>query len=171
MTARIDLNKYLKSQAVQGLLRMGVPVEDGHVEHTVIELVKVRVSQINGCAHCIDMHTKDARANGETEQRLYGLNAWHDSPFYTDRERAALAWAEALTTITDGHAPDDVYEQARAQFTEPELVTLTLIAAATNAWNRLVLPLRVVAGSYQPRVKAPAPSEQTQPQQAQPAHA
>ncbi len=116
----------------------------------LLHLIKLRVSQINGCAYCIDMHSKDLRAAGDTEQRLYLLDAWHEAPFYTDRERAALAWAEAVTRITEGHVPDAVYEQARRQFSEAELVNLTLAVATINAWNRLSIAFRSVPGAYQP---------------------
>jgi AhpD family alkylhydroperoxidase len=119
----------------------------------LLELVKTRASQINGCAFCIDMHTKDARANGETEQRLYALNAWRETPFYTDREQAALAWTEAVTLINVGHVPEDVFEQARAQFTDEELVNLTTAVVAINGWNRLSIAFRVPAGAYQPPTK------------------
>jgi len=119
----------------------------------LLELVKTRASQINGCAFCIDMHTKDARANGETEQRLYALNAWRETPFYTDRERAALAWTEAVTLISEGHVPEDVFEQARAQFSDEELVNLTVALVAINGWNRLSIAFRVPAGAYQPPAK------------------
>jgi AhpD family alkylhydroperoxidase len=111
--------------------------------------VKTRASQINGCAFCIDMHTKDARAAGETEQRLYALNAWRETPFYTDRERAALAWTETITLIGEGHAPDDVYEEVRQRFTEEELVNLTLAIVSINGWNRLCIAFRVLPGTYQ----------------------
>ncbi len=111
------------------------------------ELVKIRASQLNGCAYCIDMHTKDARAGGETEQRLYLLDAWREAPFYSERERAALAWTEAVTFITDGHAPDGVFEQARKHFTDQELFNLTLAIAAINAWNRLSIGFRAVPGA------------------------
>jgi AhpD family alkylhydroperoxidase len=112
-------------------------------------LIKTRASQINGCAYCIDMHTKEARAKGESEQRLYLLNAWREAPFYTDRERAALAWTEAVTLVADGHVPDEVYEQARVQFSEQELVNLTMAIVAINGWNRLAISFRSVPGSYQ----------------------
>jgi AhpD family alkylhydroperoxidase len=115
----------------------------------LLGLVKTRASQINGCAFCIDMHTKDARAAGETEQRLYALNAWRETPFYTDRERAALAWTEAVTLINEGHAPDDVYEEVRQRFTEEELVNLTLAIVSINGWNRLAIAFRALPGSYQ----------------------
>src|SRR5579863_8256849 len=116
----------------------------------LVDLIKLRASQINGCAYCIDSHWKDLRAAGETEQRLYGLDAWEESPYYTDRERAALAWTEAVTKIREGHVPDEVYEQAKKQFTEKELANLTLAVAAINSWNRLAIASRTVAGNYQP---------------------
>jgi len=112
------------------------------LEHSLIELVDMRASQINGCAFCLDMHSKDARRNGETEQRLYLLNGWRDSSLYTDRERAALAWTEALTLVADTHAPDDVYGQVRAQFADAELVNLTTLIGLINLWNRLMIGFR-----------------------------
>ncbi|HEY4920471.1 MAG TPA: carboxymuconolactone decarboxylase family protein [Xanthobacteraceae bacterium] len=124
------------------------------LEHGLLELVKLRASQINGCAHCIDMHSKELRAAGESEQRLYLLDAWRESPFYSERERAALAWTEAVTLITDGHVPDDVYETARAQFSEEELVNLTVAVVAINAANRLNIAFRTVPGSYRAKVQA-----------------
>jgi len=111
----------------------------------------MRASQINGCAYCLDMHSKDARAHGETEQRLYGLDAWREAPYYTERERAALEWVESLTQITQGHVPDDLYERARRQFSERELVELSMIAVAINGWNRLAIAFRSEAGTYQPQ--------------------
>ncbi|HEY7545396.1 MAG TPA: carboxymuconolactone decarboxylase family protein, partial [Blastocatellia bacterium] len=120
------------------------------LERSLLDLIYFRVSQINGCAYCLDMHSKDLRAAGETEQRLYLLNAWRESPFYTERERAALAWAEAVTLITEGHVPDEVFKQARAQFSEEELANLTLAVVAINGWNRLNIAFRTVPGSYQP---------------------
>jgi len=112
------------------------------LEHSLIELVDMRASQINGCAFCLDMHSKDARRNGETEQRLYLLNGWRDSSLYTDRERAALAWTDALTIVADTHAPDDVYGQVRAQFADAELVNLTTLIGLINLWNRLMIGFR-----------------------------
>lgn len=111
-------------------------------------MVKLRASQINGCAYCIDMHWKDARAVGESEQRLYGLDAWRDAPYYTDRERAALEWTEAVTNITDGHVPDSVFEAVRGHFTEKELVDLTWAVEAINAWNRVSIAFWSEAGKY-----------------------
>ena len=119
------------------------------LEESLIDLIKLRASQINGCAYCIDMHWKDLRSLGESEQRLYGLDAWEESPYYTDRERAALAWTEAVTKIREGHAPDEVYENAAKQFTEKELADLTLAITTINAWNRLAIAARSVPGTYQ----------------------
>jgi AhpD family alkylhydroperoxidase len=118
------------------------------LERSLLHLIKLRVSQINGCAYCIDMHTKDLRAEGETEQRLYLLDAWRESPFYSERERAALAWAEAVTLLSEGHVPDEVYEQAHAQFSDEELVNLTLAVVTINGWNRLNIAFRTEPGSY-----------------------
>ncbi|MEP7246572.1 MAG: carboxymuconolactone decarboxylase family protein [Gammaproteobacteria bacterium] len=123
------------------------------VEPTIFHLVKIRASQINGCAYCIDMHTKDARARGETEQRLYGLSAWHETPYFNDRERAALAWTEALTLITEGHVSDVVFADVREQFSEAEMVDLSLAVVTINSWNRLVISFRQVPGTYQPRAR------------------
>ena len=121
------------------------------LDPALLELVRLRASQINGCAYCMDMHTKDARAAGESEQRLYVLSGWREAPFYTERERAALAWTEALTLISQTNAPDDVYEMVRTKFSEKELVDLTLAIVAINAWNRLSIGFRSEVGSYQPR--------------------
>lgn len=120
------------------------------LEPSLLDLVKTRASQINGCAYCLDMHTKDARARGESEQRLYALDAWQETPFYTERERAALAWAEAVTLIACGHVPDELYEAVRQHFTEEELVNLTLAVVAINGWNRFAISFRTVPGTYQP---------------------
>ncbi len=125
-------------------------VEQCGLEPSLLELVKLRASQINGCAYCIDMHTKDARSRGESEQRLYGLSAWRETPFYSDRERAGLAWTEAVTKISENHMPDDVYEQARRYFGEKELVDLTIAVIAINSWNRLAISFRTPPGSYRP---------------------
>ena len=125
-------------------------VKSSGLEADLLELVKLRASQINGCAYCIDMHTKDARTHGESEQRLYGVSAWHEAPFYSERERAALAWTEAVTLISKDHVPDEVYDEARKHFTEKELVDLTFAIIAINSWNRLAVTFRTLAGSYQP---------------------
>lgn len=118
------------------------------LEEGLLHLVKLRASQINGCAFCLDMHSKDLRAAGETEQRLYTLDAWRECPWYTDRERAALAWTEALTLVTQGHVPDAVYEEARKQFDEKELTDLSLAITTINAWNRLSIAARTTPGTY-----------------------
>lgn len=120
------------------------------LEPSLLDLVKIRASQMNGCAYCIDMHTKDARARGESEQRLYELAAWRETPFYTERERAALAWTEAVTFIANEHVPDHVYEEVRRHFTEQELVNLTTAIVTINGWNRLAISFRSVPGIYHP---------------------
>ncbi|MGE5242928.1 MAG: carboxymuconolactone decarboxylase family protein [Betaproteobacteria bacterium] len=121
------------------------------LEESLIHLIKLRASQINGCAYCLDMHWKDLRAIDQPEQRLYSLDAWRECPFYTDRERAALAWTEAVTLVTDGHVPDEVYEAVRPWFTPKELADLTLAVATINAWNRLSIAARTEPGTYRPR--------------------
>jgi AhpD family alkylhydroperoxidase len=128
------------------------------LEPALRELVKLRASQINGCAFCIDMHTKVARHHGETEQRLYGVTAWRETPFYTDRERAALAWTEAVTLISENDVSDELFEATRKHFSDEELVNLTLAVAAINTWNRLAISFRSVPGSFQIRSAASAPA-------------
>ena len=135
---------------MRAMFGLGAPVAQSGLETSLIDLINFRVSQINGCAYCLDMHSKDLRAAGETEQRLFVLEAWRESPFYSERERAALAWAEAVTLLTNKDVPDDVYEQARAQFSEKELATLTLAVVAINSWNRLNIAFRTTPGSCQP---------------------
>jgi len=132
----------------QAMLGLQTYVDSCGLDHSLLELVKTRASQINGCAYCIDMHTKDARALGESEQRLYLLSAWRESPGFTERERAALDWTEAVTMVAEGHVPDEVYERVKQQFTEEELVNLTLAIVAINGWNRLSIAFRAVAGAY-----------------------
>ncbi len=129
---------------IKALSALEAQIAGSGLEKSLIELVKTRASQINGCAFCINMHTQDARKQGETEQRLYLLNAWRESPLYTDRERAALAWTEALTLIAETHAPDDLYADVRAHFNETETVNLTMLIGAINAWNRLAIAFRAV---------------------------
>ena len=124
-------------------------VKQSGLPEALVELVKIRVSQMNGCAYCIDMHTRVARSRGESEQRLYALDAWRETPFFAEKERAALAWAEAVTFVADGHVPEDVYRAARAQFAEKELVDLTYAVVAINGWNRLSISFRSVPGSFQ----------------------
>ena len=123
------------------------------LEPSLLELVKMRASQVNGCAYCIDMHSKDARAHGETEQRLYALSAWRETPFFTDRERAALEWTEAVTLVSHDHVPDEVYERAKRIFTDEELVNLTMAVVSINGWNRLCIAFRAVPGTYQPEAQ------------------
>ena len=120
------------------------------LEENLLHLIKLRASQINGCAYCLDMHSKDLRAAGESEQRLYTLDAWRECPWYSERERAALAWTEAVTLVADGHVPDEIYEQVKPHFTEKELSNLTLAIAAINVWNRLSIASRTEPGTYQP---------------------
>jgi AhpD family alkylhydroperoxidase len=129
---------------IKPLRALETQMQSTGLEQSLIELVKTRASQINGCAFCINMHTQDARKRGETEQRLYLLNAWREAPAYTDRERAALAWTEAVTLISETHAPDDVYNEVRTHFSEAETVNLTMLIAAINAWNRLAISFRAV---------------------------
>ncbi len=137
------------SQALSELQRY-VDHETG-LPQSLLELVKMRSSQINGCAYCIDMHSKDAMSEGETTQRLFGLDAWRETPYYTKKERAALAWAEAVTLVSQTHVPDEVYEEARKYFSEKELVDLTMAVIAINSWNRMAISMRTLAGSYEPR--------------------
>ena len=150
MTQRIDYRK-ASPDGFKAMLSMQAHVDNCGIEHSLLELVKMRASQINGCAYCLDMHSKDARAGGETEQRLYVLNAWREAPFYSDRERAALAWTEALTRVSDNDVPDELFAEVRKQFSDKELVDLSLAIIAINGWNRLAIPFRSQAGSYQPR--------------------
>ncbi|MGE0446727.1 MAG: carboxymuconolactone decarboxylase family protein [Vicinamibacterales bacterium] len=150
MTPRIDLTRYLGSPLVRGLQQLGRDVKEAGLDPALLHLVEIRASQMNGCAYCIDMHTKDARALGETEQRIYALSAWRETPFFSDRERAALEWTEAVTRVGDTHVPDAVYAQVREQFDEQELLTLTFMVAMINSWNRLAVSFRAPAGTYQP---------------------
>jgi AhpD family alkylhydroperoxidase len=149
MKSRIDFT-HIPTQSLKPLFALGAQVEASGLEHSLLELVKMRASQINGCAYCLDMHSKDARAAGETEQRLYLLDAWRETSLYSERERAALAWTEAVTLVAEGHVPDDAYDEASKQFTEQELVALTLAIAAVNSWNRLNIAFRMEGGSYRP---------------------
>jgi AhpD family alkylhydroperoxidase len=149
---RIDPTKVAPG-AMQAMLGLERYLEECGIDKRLLLMMKLRASQMNGCAYCIDMHWKDARALGESEQRLYGLDAWREFPFYSEREQAAFAWTEAVTRLDEGHVPDDIYEQARAQFNDKELADLTLAVAAINAWNRLTIPLRVPGGSYQPKAR------------------
>ncbi|MBA6153208.1 carboxymuconolactone decarboxylase family protein [Gelidibacter maritimus] len=137
-------------EALKGMLELEKYVAGSSLEHSLYELVKLRASQINGCAYCIDMHSKDARKAGETEQRLYALTAWKETSFYTDRERAALAWTEAMTLISGNDMSDGLYQEVTKHFSEKELVALTMSIIAINGWNRLAISFRVEPGSYNP---------------------
>ncbi len=150
MKARFDYRKVAPGvrDAMRGLETY---LESTHLTKSLLELVKLRASQINGCAYCIDRHTKDARAAGESEQRLYALNAWRETPFYTEQERAALAWTEVVTLIANNGVPEDAYEEARHHFSQKELADLTLAVIAINGWNRLAISMGSVPGTYQPK--------------------
>jgi AhpD family alkylhydroperoxidase len=150
MKARIEFSAVAEG-AYKAMLGLETYVRRSGLEHSLLELIKVRASQINGCAYCIDMHWKDARAAGESEQRLYSLSAWREAPFYTDRERAALEWTETVTLVSETHVPDEVYDRVRAHFDEAELVNLTTAVVTINAWNRFAISFRSVPGLYQAR--------------------
>jgi AhpD family alkylhydroperoxidase len=156
MTARIDFMKYRSSDLGRAMLGLSAASEAAGLERSLLELVKIRASQMNGCAYCLDMHTKDARLAGETEQRIYALSAWHEAPFFSERERAALDWTEVVTRVGDTHVPDAAFAAARQQFSESELVALTFAVVVINSWNRLAIAFRVPAGSYQPQAAAHA---------------
>lgn len=151
MTARINFRS-VQPNALQAMLALQSYVNHSALEPRLLELVKMRASQLNGCAYCLDMHSKDARAHGESEQRLYLLDAWREAPFYSERERAALEWTEAVTRIGDGHVPDAVYLAVRVHFSEQELVDLTIAVIAINGWNRLSIAFRSMPGNYRPAV-------------------
>ena len=147
MKARIDV-MHVNPGVVQAMLGLERQVGRAGFDHKLLNLVRMRASQINGCAYCLDMHSKDARAIGETEQRLYGLNAWRETPYYSARERAALEWTEALTLVSETGVPDEVFDRVREQFSEDELVHLSLAVVAINGWNRLNIAARTVPGDY-----------------------
>lgn len=149
MKPRID---YLQAAptVINAMLGLEKYLRTTKLEESLVLLICLRASQINGCAYCLDMHWKDLKAVGESDQRLYGLDAWEESPYYSERERAALAWTEAITNVHDGHVPDEVYEKVRQEFDEKDLADLTLAAAAINSWNRLNIAARTVPGTYQP---------------------
>jgi AhpD family alkylhydroperoxidase len=156
MNTRIDVSKYLTSNLGQAMLALSAASAASGLERSLLELVRLRASQINHCAYCIDMHTKDARAQGETEQRLYLVGAWREAPLYSERERAALEWTEAVTNVGDTHVPDNVFERVRQHFDEAELVALTFAVVAINSWNRLAVSFRAEVGTYQPQTAAHA---------------
>jgi AhpD family alkylhydroperoxidase len=152
MTKRQDYKTNVP-RAYAAMLGVETYVRNSGLEKPLLELVKTRASQINGCAYCLDMHTKDARAAGETEQRLYTLSAWRETPFFTDRERAALEWTEAVTQISSSHVSDALYNRVHQYFDDKELVDLTMAVIAINGWNRLAIAFQSVPGSYQPPKK------------------
>lgn len=148
------INYYpIAKEALKGMFQSENYLSNCRIEKSLVHLVKLRASQINNCAYCIDMHWKDLRALGESEQRLYGLMAWRESPYYTDRERAAFEWTDSVTLLTDGFVPDEIFEKVRPHFSDEELVDLTLTIAIINAWNRMAVPMRSKAGEYQPPAK------------------
>jgi AhpD family alkylhydroperoxidase len=149
MEPRIDYQQ-ADPKALKGMMEIEKYMANSSLERSLYELVKMRASQINGCAFCIDMHSKDARAAGETEQRLYSLDAWRETPFYSERERAALEWTEAVTLISENHVSDELYNRVREHFDEQEIVTLSMAVVAINSWNRLAIPFRTVPGKYEP---------------------
>jgi AhpD family alkylhydroperoxidase len=153
MEQRIDLTKYALD-AQKSLYALEKYIANSGLDHKLIHLLKMRASQINGCAYCIDMHSKDARALGESEQRLYELNAWRETPFYTDRERAALEWTESLTLVSQTHVPDEVYESVKKHFSEKEIVDLSILVSVINVWNRLAISTRTLPGTYKPQQAA-----------------
>jgi len=159
VTDRMDYTR-VAPDAVHAMYALQRYTQDSGLEHSLLELVKLRSSQLNGCAYCLDMHSKDARAGGETEQRIYVLSAWREAPFYTPRERAALAWTEAVTLIPGG-ASDELYASVREHFNEKELVDLTMAIITINGWNRLAIALGADVGSYQPQQPAPAGAQAT----------
>jgi AhpD family alkylhydroperoxidase len=156
MPERIHYTK-VAPLAYHAMLGLEKYLDQCGLEAGLLHLIKMRASQINGCAYCLDMHSKDLRAIGETEQRIYSLDAWAECPYYTDRERAALAWTDAVTRVSETHVPDEVYDQVKNQFSEKELADLTVAVATINAWNRLAISARTTPGTYQ------APSEETKP--------
>ncbi len=149
MASRVDYSK-TSPDGIAAMRGLESYVRQCGLDPALLELVRLRASQMNGCAYCVDMHTKDARAAGETEQRLYAVSVWEEAPFFTERERAALAWTEAVTRVGDSRVPDALYEAARRHFSEKELVDLTLAIVAINGWNRLAVSFRTVPGTYTP---------------------
>jgi AhpD family alkylhydroperoxidase len=149
MNRQVDPRK-VAPDVFKAMMALESTVKASGVENNLLDLIRLRASQINGCAYCIDMHSKDLRANGESEERLFLLDAWREAPFYSERERAALAWTEAITLISEEHVPDVVYEEARKQFSDEDLVKLTLAIVAINGWNRFSIAFRAEPGHYKP---------------------
>jgi AhpD family alkylhydroperoxidase len=154
MQPRLDYRRF-NPEPLQAMFALEKYLAGCGLDHRLLHLLKLRASQINGCAYCIDMHSLDARAVGETEQRLYALDAWRETPFYTDRERAALAWIEAVTLVAQTHVPDSVFAEVKAHFTDQEIIDLTWLATTINAWNRLAIATRAVPGRYKPAKDTP----------------
>jgi len=154
MKQRLDATNFMKSGGVRAMLSLQREVESSGLEKSLIHLMKIRASQMNGCAYCIDMHTKDARAAGETEQRIYALSAWRETPFFNARERAALEWTESVTRVGETHVPDETYESVKRHFSEAEMVSLTFAVISINGWNRLAVAFRAEPGTYQPQQHA-----------------
>src|SRR5580765_4677280 len=153
MDSRLDYHKF-SPEGLQAMRALEKHIASCGLDHKFVHLLKLRASQINGCAYCIDMHSIDARAAGETEQRLYALSAWRETPFFDDRERAGLAWIEAVTLVAQTQVPDEVYEEALAHFSEKEIVDLTYVATTINGWNRLAVATRAMPGRYRPKTTA-----------------
>jgi AhpD family alkylhydroperoxidase len=157
MQPRIDYRRYAP-EALKGMMALEEHISECGLDRRLIHLIKLRASQINGCAFCIDMHSIDARALGETEQRLYGLDAWRETPFFSDRERAALEWTEAITRVSETHVPDELYEEVKKSFSEKEIMDLTIVATTINMWNRIAISTRAVPGRYHPPKSSAASS-------------
>lgn len=157
MQPRIEYTKSAE-EALKTMLGLETYISECGLDHKLIHLMKMRASQINGCAYCIDMHSIDARALGETEQRLYELDAWRETPFFSDRERAALEWTEAITLVSETHVPDAVFAEVKKYFSEKEIVDLTIVATTINMWNRMAISMRAVPGHYRPAKSSAATS-------------
>ena len=155
MQPRIDYTKYAP-EALKAMFALERQIAESGLDHGLIHLMKMRASQINGCAYCIDMHSIDARALGESEQRLYALDAWRETPFFSDRERAALAWTEAITLVSRDHVPDAVFEEVKKHFSDKEIIDLTIVATTINMWNRIAISMRAVPGHYRPKFTSAA---------------
>ena len=160
MSQRVRYTKEFP-EGIHALIQLGKSINQSGLEEKLLHLVYLRASQLNGCAYCIDMHSKDARSLGETEQRLYGLTAWRETPYYTPKERAALAWTEAVTNIQQGHAPEAVFQEARREFGDADLAKLTLAISYINMWNRIAISFRDEPGTYQPKKKAEEKAPET----------
>ncbi|HXC33171.1 MAG TPA: carboxymuconolactone decarboxylase family protein [Verrucomicrobiae bacterium] len=157
MQPRFDYRRYAP-EVLKAMAELEKYIAGCGLEHRLIHLLKMRASQINGCAYCIDMHSIDARAVGETEQRLYALDAWRETPFFTDREQAALGWIEAITLVSETHVPDEVFEEVKKFFSEKEVMDLTLVGTLINMWNRLTISARALPGHYHPAKTSAATS-------------